>query len=454
MTDINTGEKSPLDFVVDYVYIESDQIREPMNIASLVTEINIYEHIDKSYLTGSILISDNNDIYNDINFQGVEKIRLRVTTDVTANSNPKMSIEKLFVVTEVAHGVKSSDYNETFLLTLIEESAYRSRLTRVSKSYTGNHRSIIQKILKDNLDKRVKILSLAENGEDRPMKVVIPNLPPLEAANWIKERSSNQFGMPFFLYACLADESLRYVDLETILTNTPINAERDYVYSQTFGGTMDEFDVIAQSYIIQGYRTSKKEFQLELSRLGLAGSTYNFIDTTIGNNEVSSFDITKVFSGMKDRQALKPNQNNEIYDSKTVLENNKKVHEFDTKEISQIVTSNTYQDRSYNYYEAGNVNGHMLKATSKAMRHYLHKTSVDINVPGRNFFYADQNKSIGNIIKLSFKNTREENFADEHRDNKRSGEFMIYAARHQFSGDKYTVTLTCAKLANERGALA
>lgn len=453
MTDISNGEKSPLDFIVDYVYIESEQISEPMNIASLVSEINIYEHIDKAYLTGSILISDNNNIYNDVNFNGVEKIRIRITTDVTANSNPNMSVEKVFVVSEVAHGVKSSDYNETFLFSLVEESAYMSRLIRVSKSYTGSHRSIIKKIVKEHLGKEVKLLSLAENGEDRPMKVVVPNLSPLDAATWIKERSSNQFGMPFFLYATLSDDSLRYVDLETVLTNTPINAERDYVYSQTFGGTMDKLDVVAQSYIIQGYRTSRKEFQLELSRLGLAGSSYNFIDTTVGNNTVGKFDITKIFNDMKDRQVLKPSQNSEIYDSKTTL-GNRKIHEFDTKEISQIVTSNIYQDNTYNYYESGNLGGHMLKPASKAVRNYLHKTSIDINVPGRNFLYADINKSIGNIIKLSFKNTREENFADEHRDNKRSGEFMIYAARHQFSGDKYTATLTCVKLANEKGALA
>jgi hypothetical protein len=92
----------------------------------------------------------------------------------------------------------------------------------------------------------------------------------------------------------------------------------------------------------------------------------------------------------------------------------------------------------------------MLKPAAKAMRNFLHKSSIDINVAGQNFLYKDICKSIGTVITLDFKNTREVNPGEQHRDVKRSGEYMIYAARHVFSGQKYNVNLSCVKLANER----
>lgn len=443
-----SGESTAFDYVIDYIFIENEALGKPMNIGGMVIELNIYEHIDKPYLTGSLLFVDNNNIVNDLNISGTEKVRIRLTTDITEQGDPNYSIEKLFVIQEISNSVKGSDYNETVSLQLIEESGALSRVKRVSKSYTNQPNKIIKSIAKNFLDKEVKVIGDNELVESKKLKVVIPNLTPLDAMNWIKDRSYTTYGMPYFMFASLCDDKIRYIDLETILNAQPINAN-EYTMSETYGSDLDKYDINAQAYAIKAYRTTKQENSLDLSRLGLIGATYNFIDTTTGTNISKQFDVSKVFDGLKDRGAFK-SQDKYNYDEKGII-GDRKLHQHTSTEIAQISTTQIYGDTNFNYYEASSSKMHMLKPAAKAMRYFLHKTNIDITVAGKNFFYAGTNKTLGNIIKIAFKNTREQNFLDDHRDNKRSGEFLIYAVRHTFAADKYNATLTCAKLAHEKG---
>lgn len=444
------GVKTSLDFIIDYAYIENESLENTVNIAGSIIEINIFEHIDKPYLTGSLLVSDGNNFISDLNISGLEKVRIKIRTDVTNDKDSNFAIEKTFVITEILSGVKSNDYNEVFHITMIEESGYLSRVSNVSKSYTDYPQNIIQKIAKDYLSKEVMILSDKENKEAQKTKVVIPNLQPMEAMAWVKNRASTNIGAPFFLYSVLADDKLRYNDLSSILNTPALNQEKEYVYSQTFGGLMDQFDTITQSYIIQSYKTTKKENQLSLAAAGMAGATYKFHDTTTNVIHKKEFKISEVFDDIS--ESFKSGQKFPIYDKEGQIGGNK-LDDVQSLTISQITTSNIFEDKTFNYYESASGDGHMLKPKARALKHYLQKSSIDINVPGKNFFYKNTNKSIGNIISISFKNNVEADGTNDLRDNKRSGEFMIYAARHTFSSQKYTVTLTCAKLSHEKGPL-
>ena len=57
--------------------------------------------------------------------------------------------------------------------------------------------------------------------------------------------------------------------------------------------------------------------------------------------------------------------------------------------------------------------------------------------------------TIGNVINLRFHTNDDQD--QEMIDHKRTGEYMIYAARHVFTANRYTVNLTCAKMAQEQG---
>ena len=156
-----------------------------------------------------------------------------------------------------------------------------------------------------------------------------------------------------------------------------------------------------------------------------------------------------MFQKLKDKGSVfKKQQNQEVLDNTTLVGNtgNSTMLEYDTKSITQIATTGLYSNGISNYHDAPDISSHMNKAKSLSMRHFLHKSSINITVPGRNFISDEKNVSIGNIIDVQVLL----NLGDIlKRDNKRSGEHMIYAVRHHFSGKAYHAIVSCTKLTNE-----
>lgn len=446
MNTVNEKLESSLDFIVDSIVVKSGKNGKEYNIGAVVSEIDLFEHIDKPYITAKILFVDNARVIENLDLSGTESVQISLKLEEDDDSNLK--ITKNFYITEMIKGVKTNDDTELIGLSLIEDSAYISQLTRISKSFRGYPTEIISRILKDYLNRELFILSDREYAEPYPMRVVVPNLTPLNAVNWIKDRSSTTSGMPFFLFSTICDDRIRYLDLDTMSRLTPLNSEtREYSYVQGGPNQSDSIDKILQSYIINGYNYTSNENQLFLARKGAVGSSYNFIDTVRNVSDSKNLDAGSIF----EKVYFPPYQSNPSYDDISKF-NNRVMDEYHTTEISQISPSVSYDDNTYNYYESKDISTHMHKAESRALRYFLHKSAIDINVPGRNFLYSQSNKTIGNIIRISFKSNEvsyEENDATNNRDKKKSGNYFIYAARHVFQGNTYSVNLSCTRLSNE-----
>lgn len=420
------------------------------DITAVINEVNIYEHIDKPYLTGQILFADNDRIVERTEISGTEVVEIEITTD---DGKPEYTIQKRFIITEIIRSVKTNDSTELVGFSLIEDIGYYSRLIKLQKSYNGKPADIIKNILMDNLNRELFNIGGNEFKEFSDMKVIVPNLSPLDAANWVKDRASSQSGMPFFLFSTICDNRIRLLDLEKILELTPLNEGiYDYVYLQGSSGGFSAQDP-RQNYAIRDFSYVGAEDQLMLARKGFVNSTYNFIDTVTNMSYTSRIDANEIFTKIP----FESRQNVPVYDGSAMI-NNKKMHEYNTSEISQMAPSHTFEDGSYNYYESNDTNSHMLKAKSKALRHFLHKTPIQISVPGNNFLYSGVNHSIGNLINISFQaNTI--SYSDEdgsnNLDKRKSGSYMIYATRHIFQGEVYSAVVSCTKLAykSQTGAM-
>jgi len=452
MPNIDNRPKEATDFRILEVLVDGERFSEAFNLRNMINEINIYEHIDKPFLTATMIFTDNESLYTRIGFLGTERIKIKIAVDDL--QDPDFCIEKHFVVSEVQASAKANDTNEVIILHLIEVSGYISKLTRVSKSFDGTPVDIIKKIMNTYLSTatgtgdplELKILGKA-NEADHKMRVIIPNMTPMKAMNWIKKSASTIDGMPYFLFSCIADDKLRFIDLETILSGNVLNRERPYLYSAS-GTQGDITDLIGNSYIISNITHAGKENQIELAIKGMVSSTYNFLDHTTGSFQSQKLNINDMFQSLKDKGVFKAGQAEEILDNTTLIGNieNSTMLEYDTKSITQIATTGLYNNAVSNYHDAPDISSHMNKAKSLSMRHFLHKSSINITVPGRNFINDKKNVSIGNIINLKILLNLGDNIK---KDNKRSGEHMVYAVRHHFSGKAYHAIVSCTKLMNE-----
>ena len=74
------------------------------------------------------------------------------------------------------------------------------------------------------------------------MKVVVPNMTPLEACNWIKDRTTSISGTPYYFFSTLSNlKTLHFLSLSTML-NSQNSGTREYYYSQSLSGAGDVTD--------------------------------------------------------------------------------------------------------------------------------------------------------------------------------------------------------------------
>jgi hypothetical protein len=443
------SSSSAYDIHIESVVLTSDRFNTEYELAPSISEINVFENIDLPYLTGAIMLSDSFDLTNKISFRGTEKINLkvRINGDETAKS-----VSKDFIVTDIKV-VPTQDTSEMLRLNIIEEHAFLNQLITVSKAYDGKPEDIIGKIAKDQLDMEFYVPDEFSSSAVAPMKVVIPNMTPLDAIRWIKDRLVSPNGMPFFFYSTLNSDKPFLTNLEFMLAENIRNAERPFTYGQAFNRWSTTQNVLEQARNIESYNLPKSENMYGLVSKGAVSSTYEYIDTlrnTDTRKTQSKISMNDILGRMQSANIINSNQHSPIYDDKFQIDG-KTFDDFNPSNISQITTSNTYSELA-NYYEAETLENQQLKAISRALRYYLLKSPIEISMPGFEFLGRGKNITIGRQILLNFLKNDPDILQNnsEALDKKRSGNYLIYAARHIIKPEKYSVSLSCVKLADQK----
>jgi hypothetical protein len=420
------------------------------DIAKAIIELNIYENIELPYLTGYVLVNDDIDLLNIINFSGTE--RLEITISLPGNSK---SLVKKFVVEKIENVSKVNDYKQIITLKLIEEHAFNSRLVRFSKAYTGKPEKIIEKVLKDQL--QIELLNLTRLSSQLDMKVVIPYMTPLQSCEWMRARTTTSNGSPYFLFSALNESKLVLKDLDTLFAETPWNRNmnKPFVYSQQNANKfVNASDIDKQSFIIQSFFHNNTENSLALAEQGTFGAQYGFTDLASGVTEQQHFSVKDLIDKLR-RAGLLLNRDMAI--DPDYAFNGKAMPAYNSAYVHQLVHSNTYPDYP-NYYQnsGGDINSYMLNAVNVALRSILFKNTVQLHLPGLNFI-TGTNRSVGNMIDVHFFNSNlqlqtKSNIAlEDLKDKKKSGEYLVYATKHIFTLGKHNVVVDAVKITVDRG---
>lgn len=444
----NVTGKNAYSIKIESVLVQADRFPESFEIGQSVAEINIFENLDLPYLTGTVLVTDSANILNRINFQGSEKITLKLSVE----DDRARSITKTFFVTTVAGAAPVNDMSEVMTLNIIEDFAFISRMNVISRAYFGKPEEIISKIVFDGMKKNVSVPKEFAGSAVPPLKVIVPSMTPLAAAKWIKNRMVTENGCPFFLYSTLNGPNLFLTDLEFMLQKTALNARRPYSYGQAFTNFSSVLGVDEQARVIETYRTAKTENLFKIAEIGGLNSNYTFIDTnksTSQEQKVTKIQFDEIINNLVQKGIMSREQVGSIYDDKLLL-NEIGIKEYTASNISQIVPSNTFTDFA-NYYESDDIEQHKKRMQSRLLRYYILKSSIEFLVPGWDFLGRGENTTIGNQIRVNIlKNDpqvsqRNTSVLDE----KRSGDYLIYSLRHIIQRERYSVSMTCGRLGSK-----
>ena len=420
----------------------------PVDIKNSISDLEIFEHIEKPYLTGQIAFIDNNNLIAAMDVQGGERIVVNIRP--TNLEERAKIITKTFRIEKIIGSYKANDKNETIFLKLVEDIVYTSSVKNINKSYQGTPISIMANILSTFLKKEV-VSSIDEyKGK---MKVIVPNLHPIEAALWIRNRTTSSDGLPFYVYSSFGDEFLRIVDLGTMLRSRPINIKNPYVYWQNAANTLESFTTFTS---IQNYRQEENENLLRLIRSGVVGSKYSFYDTMKAIPQDVNFAVDNdVFYTLAGSDYFKEGQERFNYGPDFKIEE-KKISEYNSRVISHITNGGTYDGAGgfKTLHQEPDGPSHKKKVIANSLRNFMTKAPMVIQVRGQDFITHEENVSgyshytTGNVIRILFKDNSSDDPDEPRFDRRKSGDYIIYAARHMIKAERYDVSLLCAKLAS------
>ncbi len=431
-------------FRFDSILLESERLQSPIECKGIVTDLDIYEHIDKPYLTAKLLLLDSEKLIENVDFLGGEKF----TISIKSNKPGSKVIVNVFYVTDVPTIEKVNNDIQVVGFQLMEDFAYFSNVQIISKAYSGKISEIITKISKNFLQsKPIKTNSADKNN----IKLIIPNLNPIQALIWLKQKAKTINGYPFFLYSTLAKKELQFFDLGTILTTDPINGDAPFRTHTASANSKSE----ARNRNIIAANFSSTATLFDLIENSVIGSNFEYIDTANETRNIFHFDVIKdLFKPLISKSVLKQGQNNPPVSPKFTYEN-KSFNELTSSYVSIIGGGHNYRTIDTDEYVLGygeekTLADYKLKVISKAMNKIIRGEPLNITIDGSDFIDGNKHSTIGNLINIEIPTSKPEALGSN-IDKKKSGEYLMFAARHTFKKEKYDLSLTCIKLGRRRG---
>jgi hypothetical protein len=445
--------RSAYDFNIESVLLTTDRFDVPVEIANTVIEINIYEDINTPYLTGSIMFLDDANLYEYVNISGTERIEIVLSNPIAGSPQ----VIKKFVVLSIDKSVKHNDYSSTILLNIVEDHFYFSSIQKFSKMYDGPAERIIDKILFDNLNKRLYLNTPTfVPSAQSSFRVIVPYLTPLDAAMWVKNKATTINGAPYFLFSTLSSDDLVLADLETIIQRDPFNKDYSFVYSQAYTNTGSE-NLIYQATNISHYELKQQEDTLFLAQVGALGSTYIVTDVNRGETRQTHVDGTKTLAKLVSDQIIRDPQKKSQIDTKFIPDpsgnRTENINNYDSRIFSQVVSQvYPFDDliTSYSQETTFSAAEYSRRVESVALKQMLYSNAADIVVPGHLFLTNNVNTSVGSQIDiLVLKNDPGSGGKPNSIvDTKRSGTHIITSKRHILNSldSKHSVAISCCKL--------
>ena len=412
------------------------------DIKRLISSFQIFEHIEKSYLTAEVVFADTENLLQDMDFQGGEKLTLEICQSEERDEG--FTIKKEFLVNKIENVTRADEATDAVMLHCVEYHVFKSSLQNISRSYTGSASKIISKIMSEYVERDVLSLG-TETVND--LKVIIPNLNPLEACDWLKKRAVSEAGMPYYLYSVLGVDNLIMRDLGSMLEDPVINKTVPFIYAPSINSSQ----IGKQKYYnILDFKISDNEDLRSIVSEGLVGGEYYFYNTMTAVPYRVKFDVEEVFQDLARNNLLGGENERFVYAPDYKLKD-QKISKYNSRSITQISQSGAYENgiRNFKSYQEDNSgSNHKRKIISASLKSFLSKAPIQITVKGREFLTADENYTIGKVIRILFidnvsSSTNQEKISF---DSKKSGDYVICAARHVFDDENYNTTLLCGKL--------
>jgi hypothetical protein len=380
------------------------------NIKFMVQDFNLYESIFNAVVSGDMRVWDGNNILTDFSLHGNEYLIVRFTK---ADLRP---IEKYFRIYKISNVSMRNLNTFEYMIYFCSEEFILNQQKRISKSYKNiTNSQIVEDILTTYLSiNEKKIVNIEETV--LPQSLIIPNLKPFEAINWISTFSLNsKLSSAFVFYENI--EGFNFRSLASMfqeeavkklqVTAKNVQTEEDKNYTNTF--TPDRYEFPQLFDILKTISTGGYSSQmLAINPLGREHATLRY-DSVEGN-----FDQLNKFIPYNDA----------------------------TNRFNETLTDGSTYLRYFPTFQGALVDDWLLQRASQFS--LLNSMQMNIQIPG------DPELRSGSVIDIEFPFFQPIDAPSKtEEDGLKSGKYLITGIRHRIIDSLYISYLELSKDSNK-----
>ena len=398
------GSYSPYDYsLTEFKIINAFGVN--IDVDFLYGEINIYEDLFNNVISGDVLISDSNNLLNVLNMHGNEFVSIAFNTP---GMKKYQKIFRIYKITDYSlRGTSNASFklhfcSEEFLLNqqyYISKSFKEKKLSDIVKNITRNYLKIPTSKLQDDM---IEESTLLLNPEQNPL--IIPNLKPLEAINWISSfaLSKNDLSPGFFFFETI--NGFAFKSLST-LYSAPV--KKNIFYSpknddprESVGFRHDKLDEMEFKQVFDILdNVNSGAYASELLKLDIMNRTAEYDQFGVTQSTMPLLNQYLPYNLAKNRLGNSLNQAS-----------------------AYVKMFPKFQDNLANKWL-------LMRAARLAL---LNNTRLHIDIPG------DSSLSVGDVLFVQIpKNSAETDPENIVLDSMMSGKYLITGLRHQILDDKY-----------------
>ena len=444
------------DYDLNHVFLHN-HLKEVTDIKKMMIELNVFESIFNNALTGSLVITDAQNLIAKLELNGTERISFKLSTPgaLGDRSTIDASVETghPFYVYKITDRRQIAPGTNLYTLHFGSREFIRNLRTKVSQAYNGNIAYQVIKILMDEnyLDSK-KEISYEPTGNVND--IVIPNMRPFDAINMIAKKTlpEKSDGVGYYFYETTKGIYFRSWDNMCSVKGRQ-NRDTKQIFRYMPMNVNDETidDKMNHDYqSVESYRFVNNFHDIAanttLGTYAHKAITYNMFDKSY-NESIYNYELDYMRSKHTDQTADRFAKEKYAVAAESIVDtDNKKISEYPDSRVSLQTTTQFLhdEDKGAGYGLDVIQDGVKFIQGESIKNSILYGTTLHMVVKGQSYLEP------GDLIEFKLISVDEKN-PDGEEDPQYSGRYVITKIRHQVNATKYTNAIECVKDSTKQG---
>ena len=417
---------------------------EGVDIQKLVVELNIYEGIEKSSVTGTMVIADSINLINNLPIQGTERVSFKLATpgahevdhivDFSEATGHPMHIYKLTDKRQI------NESTVAYTLHFCSREMVRNTRTKVSEAFSGTYEQMVAKILQDPdyLDSRKTLFFQKTRNQD---KVVVPNINPFSAIGMMSKRALADDSKSAGYYFYQTTKGFHFRSWESMCVDVrgnPRTPKQIFKYMpMNVNATGDDATKIEQDYkSVEQYRFINNFHDVLFNQ---AAGTYGHrvITHNIYNKSYKKDDYHYHNYYAETKHADGPNP---AIVNTPVDFDDKSVSDYPESRVTVMATTQFAHNEDTGTYGIDVGQDGITDASRISQRNSINSgTQLKLTIKGQSYLEP------GDVIEFEYYATERKQKGELKPDPQYAGRYIISKIRHRVTNDEYVQVLECAK---------